>query len=118
MLKKIGMVHKNLKYLVRNFWKLKKLYAGKKKGFTCDISQEWREGVRRSDIKVEKTRLRLSNGITGIICLYDAAEFWGRDAYGLKYDIIGYHGLKPIRECNFFEFLKIYGLTILEGIDV
>jgi hypothetical protein len=109
---------KTLKFYKKNFFKLYRFYKRKMNGFTFDIQCDYREGMKKSDLLVEKDRVVLPNGKEGIICLYDYDSIMGKTAFGLKYDIIGYVGVKPIRSCNFFEFLKLYGQTILDGRDI
>jgi hypothetical protein len=107
-----------IKYYQKNFLKLLFFYKRKKKGFTSDIYFNRCDGMKKSDALVEKHRVSLRNGKEGIICLYKFDSFMGKTAYGLHYDIIGYVGVKPIRSCSFFEFLKLYGLTIFDGRDI
>jgi hypothetical protein len=102
----------------KNFLKLFFFYRKKKTGFTSDIYFNRCDGMKKSDALVEKHRIPLRNGKEAIICLYKFDSFIGKTAYGLHYDIIGYVGVKPIRNCSFFEFLKFYGLTIFEGRDI
>jgi len=106
------------KFYRRNLFKLLNLYLRKKNGFITDIYFQARGGMHKNDILVEKIRIDLPNGKEGIICLHDVDSFIGRMGYGLKYDILGYVDVKPIRNCTFLEFLKLYGRTILDGRDI
>jgi hypothetical protein len=76
------------------------------------------DGVSKNDFLVEKIRVELDNGETAIYCLYGAEELRGRYCYGALFDLEGFVGKKPIRECSFMEYLKLYGQTILDGIDI
>jgi hypothetical protein len=115
MKNKLVELIQTMKSCKRKLFKLRRFYKRKMHGFTFDIYYDRCDGMRKSDILVEKNRITLPNGIEGIICLYDVDSFMGKTAFGLKYDILGYVGVKPIRNCNFFEFLKLYGSTILDG---
>jgi hypothetical protein len=113
MVKKMKIYFKHRK----NLKTLLKIYKKKKKGFTCDKIMNWATGVSKNDIKVEKIRVELSNGKEAIYCLYAVNDFAGHVAYGLKYDLLGFVGIKLIRQCSFSEFLDLYGTAVLEGID-
>jgi hypothetical protein len=106
-----------IKYFKEHLWDLIKIYRQKKKGFTCDRKFPWVDGIRKRDFGVEKVRVMLPNGFEAIYCLFGADELVGRQAFGVKYDLIGFVGMKPIRDCTFKEFIRLYGFTILDGID-
>lgn len=94
----------------REFWRLRKIYKNKKKRFICDLTAHKQDVISRT-MGVERIVLPLDNGYHAVYCMYEVDKFIQRyRAVGIKYDLIGYQGMKPIRSCTFKEFINLYGL--------
>lgn len=94
----------------RDFWRLRKLYRKKKKGFTMDIRIPVQDGIFQNSIKVMRIRIPLESGAEGVYCLYEVERFIHRHVVeGARYDLIGCDDLKPIRSCTIKEFIQLYG---------
>jgi hypothetical protein len=93
-----------------DFWRLRKIYRKKKKGFVCDKLIEKQDGLFYKSMGVDRIRLPLDNGHQAVYCLYHVDEFIKKYmAVGVKYDLIACDDLKPIRSCTMKEFITLYG---------
>ena len=91
-----------------DFWRLRKLYKRKKKGFVCDLDIKLQDAIF-SEKMVEKYRIPLENGHDGIYCLYDFKKHKRHMVKDAKYDLLSCDDLKPIRSCTMKEFIVLYG---------
>lgn len=92
----------------KDFWRLRRLYKRKKKGFVCDLDITLQDAVF-SEKGVEKYRIPLENGHDGIYCLYDFKKYKRYMVKDAKYDLLSCDDLKPIRSCTMKEFIVLYG---------
>lgn len=107
-----------LKERIRIFFMLFRYYRKKKKSFVCDFKIPVINGIKKTDFLVEKMQMPLQsdNSIYGRYCLIGCDRFEGKTAFGAQFDLEGFVGRKPIRQCSFFEFVKIYGEDVFNGI--
>lgn len=101
---------------IMNYLILRRYYKMKKKGFVPDLIYKKWIGLYKSDIKVSSWIYRFS-GIEIKYLLYDIDKLTGHTGEGVKLDITGYSGVKPIRSCSFKEFKELYGDTIIDVLN-
>ncbi len=96
-----------------NFFRLKKIYKNKKRGYTNDLYFPQLNHfikLKQFETIIEQP---LMNGEVGMYVFYYCR---GRASSSItmeaKFDLIGCPGLKAIRNCSFREFIELYGKKI------
>lgn len=108
------MVYNSLDYLY-NLPLLYKFYKRRKENLFVGIVPWW-EGITEESVGNFVTTMPTYENQSGNFVLIDVETSYGKVCNNLTFSLINLVGTKPIKDCNFREFVESYGDFVIQYI--